>query len=130
MERGKIEHRSRKKQIVDFSGLKYGNITPTDIDGFIEYKNRAFIHIELKMKGVDLPHGQELALVRQCDALTKTAPTLLVVSEHEVYDPEQDIDAARTIVKKYRSGWIWRNGNNKTTRQVIDAFLKHVDGEK
>lgn len=129
MERGKIEHRNRKKQIVDFSGLKYGNITPTDMDGLIEYKNRAYVILEIKLKGVELPHGQELALVRMCDDLTNKKPTLLIIAYHEEYDTNQDIDAGKTIVRKYRSGWIWRNGNNKTTRQVIDAFLKHVDRE-
>jgi len=40
--RGKIEHRDRARQIRDFSNLRYGNITPTDIDGLIEYQNKCF----------------------------------------------------------------------------------------
>ena len=41
--RGVIQNRDRKKQIIDFSGLKYGKITPTDIDGLIEYKDKAMM---------------------------------------------------------------------------------------
>ena len=39
-QRGVILNPARMQQIVSFEGMKYGTITPTDIDGFIEYKNK------------------------------------------------------------------------------------------
>lgn len=35
--RGKIQNEEFARRIIDFSGMRYGNITPTDIDGVIEY---------------------------------------------------------------------------------------------
>ena len=41
--RGYFQHPERAKQNICFEGIKYGNITPTDIDGCIDYKNKATI---------------------------------------------------------------------------------------
>jgi len=46
--RGVIKYRGRARQIIDFRGLTYGNITPTDIDGLIEYKDKCILLIEIK----------------------------------------------------------------------------------
>ena len=46
--RGAIMHAERAKQLNDFNGLQYGNITPTDIDGVIDYKDRAMVFLEIK----------------------------------------------------------------------------------
>jgi hypothetical protein len=43
--RGVIQNVGRKQQINDFSELRFGNITPTDMDGCIEYKDKAYIFI-------------------------------------------------------------------------------------
>ena len=44
-ERGKIRNENHAKQLNDFSGLlRRRGITPTDIDGLIDYSGRAFIH--------------------------------------------------------------------------------------
>lgn len=47
-QRGIIRHRRRRLQVNDFSVLRYGRITPTDIDGFLDFGGRAFVFIELK----------------------------------------------------------------------------------
>jgi hypothetical protein len=43
-----IQNVGRKQQINDFSELRFGNITPTDMDGCIECKDKAYIFIEIK----------------------------------------------------------------------------------
>ena len=35
LDRGKIRNRECAGQLKDFSGLRFGKITPTDIDGFV-----------------------------------------------------------------------------------------------
>jgi hypothetical protein len=101
-ERGKIYNRRRASQIRDFSGLRFGSITPTDVDGLIEYRNQLFILMETKRRGVDLPRGQKLAFERLIDAIR--TPAVLFVSEHEY---EGDIDMAQTTVTKayFRGRW-------------------------
>lgn len=65
--RGKIQYRERRKQLVDFSGIRIGNITPTDCDGLIEYHDKAYIIFEIKYRDAEVPHGQRLALQRSID---------------------------------------------------------------
>jgi hypothetical protein len=104
-DRGVIEHRERAKQIVSFAGLRFGNITPTDIDGLIEYKNFCFLLLELKhCSKPDLPYGQRLALERLATSLSK--PTLLLHGIHYTH-PDEDIDAAACDVYRYFWGGEW-----------------------
>ena len=46
-ERGVITNRARARQIRDFSGLQIGTITPTDLDGLIEFHDECFIFCEI-----------------------------------------------------------------------------------
>jgi hypothetical protein len=49
--RGTITNRARFIQAIRFDGMKFGRITPTDIDAAIEFDNRLFIFIEAKFIG-------------------------------------------------------------------------------
>ena len=69
-ERGVINNIQRAQQINDFSNLLYGKITPTDIDGMIEYRGKLYIFFEIKYKDKDMPFGQRLALERLVKDLT------------------------------------------------------------
>lgn len=105
VERGVIAHRDRAKQIVDFSGLRFGNITPTDIDGLIEYQNRCFLLLEFKhYSRPDMPAGQRVALERLALRLSK--PTLLLLALHYT-ELGEDIDAASCTVHRYFWGGEW-----------------------
>ena len=61
--RGKILYPERRQQIIDFGGLRYGNSTPTDIDGFIEYKDKARVLIEIKYRDNPISNGKLLRLL-------------------------------------------------------------------
>lgn len=122
-ERGVIRNRGYATQIRDFSGLRFGNITPTDVDGLIEYKGKGYVLIEIKYQGVQLPPGQRLALERLCDDLQRTKPTLLIIAVH---DSDGDIDVAKTLVAEYRFKRKWRTRDG-TIRELIRAFLGHLD---
>ncbi len=119
--RGKIIHRQRAAQIRDFGGLRYGNITPTDIDGLIEYKDKLFIFFELKCSGVDLPYGQALAIQRICDSLNK--PSIAFVANHDT-PLDQDIDTANAIVCSYYWHGRWcESPGSITLKTAIDGFI-------
>jgi len=123
--RGKIYNRDRAKQLIDFSGLIYGNITPTDIDGLIEYHNKGYVLMDTKYQDAICPHGQRLALERTTDDLTKSGkPTLCIISEHEVDDPNEDIDMANTIVREFRWKGKWQKPKaTRTTKMLVDWFI-------
>lgn len=91
----------------DLTGLRFGNIYPTDIDGFLEIRNKLFIFIETKFGDAPIPAGQETALVNLADAIhnpdkNKFAYVLLV--SHDCLDT---IDVANGWVTKYRANGKW-----------------------
>ena len=103
IERGVIKNRDRARQLRDYSGMLFGKITPTDIDGMIEYHNKGYVVIELKLADTPLDFGQRLALARLTDDINKAQKkTLCIIANHDIHDPSKDIDVAQTIVSEYR----------------------------
>lgn len=127
--RGRIQLRDRARQIVDFSGLRYGKITPTDLDGLIEFQNKAFILYEYKYQNADMPPGQKLALTRLIDCLNLSKPSVLFLCRHEIADCESDIPGARIIVAKRYYRGKWRDGDGRTAREYTDTFLDWVNAQ-
>ena len=133
---GEIKHPSRAKQLIDFSGLQYtsphngSTITPTDIDGCIEWNDECFIFFEIKLKGKDVPYGQLLALQRLIDAISK--PAILLIATHETENCNEVIDAATCIVSRfYRDGkWINAEQRNQTLKNAISAYLSRITDYK
>jgi len=126
-QRGQIVSRSRAKQIRDFSGLLFGNITPTDIDGLIEYHGKAYVFIEVKFNDAILPGGQRLALERLTDDLNRVKPTLLIIARHDVESPDDDIDVAIAIVAEYRYKGHKHEGCTETVKELVNRFFEAVD---
>ncbi len=125
--RGEIRNRKRARQLRDFTGLRFGTITPTDIDGFLEFRDRLFVWIETKFRGQEMPDGQRLALERQCDAVAETgrAAAVLVV-EHDA-QPEKDIAVAECPVREYRYEQRWHEPIMPVTcRQAIVRLLERA----
>lgn len=124
-ERGVIRNRQYATQVRDFSGLRFGNITPTDIDGMIEYKNLAYVYIETKFENASLPFGQRLALERQCDDMSKVKPTMAIIASH---NSDGDIDVGSTTVTEYRFRGRWRTREaTTTTHDLIERFFNWVE---
>lgn len=104
----------------NFQSLRYGTITPTDIDAFIDFGNIVFVVIELKLKGVDVPFGQKLAIERLVDNSRK--PMVGIIAEHETRS-EEKIDIADCLVKEYRWKGSWKE-KQATVKELIDIVLK------
>ena len=127
--RGEINYIKRAQQILDFSGMLFDyKITPTDIDGCIEYRNKCFMFFEVKYKNDEgtapLPFGQALALTRIIDNLNK--PAVLFVASHTVGDCNKSINAAGCIIEKYywKSKWYESTNSNTTLKAACDRFVK------
>jgi hypothetical protein len=121
-ERGKIHNRERARQIVDFSGLRYTNKTPTDIDGFVDYKNKVFVWFELKYNGTDILPGQRLALERLVDA--SNVKSYALIADHYVDNPQNDVEAHAAIVREYYDGTKWRPPKESISiRQALNKLL-------
>ena len=127
--RGKIQNRDRARQIIDFSGLRYNNITPTDMDGAIEYHDKCFVFYEFKLREAEMPKGQKLAFERLADACQFAGKQSVVfLCKHNVDNPDADIDAASAKVAEtyYCHQWHKEDGT-KTVKERSDDFLRMVD---
>lgn len=121
----KIRNHNLVGQVRDFSGIRYGSIYPTDLDGLIEYHNKCFVFIETKYGDAELPGGQRLALERLCDDMQRTKPALLIICSH---NSSGDIDMANTIAREFRYRFEWTTCNTRiTTKDLITRFLVFVD---
>lgn len=127
--KGGIYNPDRARQLRDFRGLRYGNITPTDIDGLIEYKNRGYVLLELKLADNRMPYGQKLALERISDDLERSGkPCLCIIASHYEEDVNTDIDVSNTRVTSYRYKNRWVECDSpRLTKDVIASFFNYLD---
>lgn len=123
--RGTIQNRERARQIIDYNGIRYGNITPTDIDVFFEKANEAFVFYEMKYADAQMPKGQEMAMTRLVDNLRKAGKkAVLFLCRHDVENPTQDIDAASTdVISVYFNGE-WSAVHGVKLKEMTDRFMK------
>jgi len=128
-----IRNMARFNQRVDFGELNQGeNRRPTDIDGYIEWKNKAHIFIEVKLLNTELPHGQRLALERlatDCSHSGKYA--IVIVAEHTILTPDITIMSEHCVVRKVyqaKSGiGSWVQIEPVTLKQAVDKTIKYCD---
>ena len=125
VERGVIRNVDEFRRILNFQGLRFGNITPTDIDIFLEFGNTTFVIVEVKWIGAEIPFGQKLALERLAMATSITIPTLLVIARHDCSgDGAVEIGECNILeVFIHKDGeWEWETWKHITLRSLIDLF--------
>ena len=126
--RGVIQNRERSRQIIDFRDLRYGNITPTDIDGFIEYKGLAFVFLEYKYGDAEMPYGQALAFTRACDAFEQAGKHAAILEcHHTISDCTKDIPAADIPTKRIYWRGKWYSGQNRPAGEHLERLIKYVN---
>lgn len=123
--KSQIRHRKRAKQIIDFKGLVDGKMMPTDIDAIIEYKNKAYVIIEVKHINAILPLGQKIAIERLVKDTAKAGKkSIAFVVLHDT-KPNEDIDLANCYINKYFYENKWVIQNEKILLcDAVNNFLK------
>lgn len=129
--RGQIIDKKRKRQIIDFSQIRYKNITPTDIDwpeieGAFEVKGNVFLFIDMKYKFKDLEFGQRLFFERLAECLTK--PAIIVIARHNIENTEDIVPAHECPVIEYlcnkiKIEWI-KPKKDVNCKELCDWFVK------
>lgn len=133
-ERGAIYNTGRAAQLKDYTGLRFGNITPTDLDGYIDYQDRLWVVMEFKYGDNEMPYGQRLAVTRLCQDLSRVKPTLGILASH--YHPSSEqIDCAQAhVVEVWYDGKWWKPQEQATARAVVQDFIfrthKHLLGAR
>lgn len=121
-----IKHEKRIKQILDFRGVGNSKIHPSDIDAVLEFDNEYLILFEVKLKGVQVPFGQELLFKRIADAWQKSNGIAFVIyCEHET-ETSEIVSMQNTTVKRiYCQGVNYeRNENIKECLTKLADYYK------
>lgn len=132
-QRGIIQNRARKQQIADMSGLRFHKITPTDLDGFLDFDNRLFVFIEGKFIATPVLLGQQIAIDRLCDACNNPPNrfAIAIIADHS-HPSDEDIDFAHMTVRAWRFRGQWRKPmvQGTTVRQAIDRMVAYVENKQ
>lgn len=127
-ERGEWRDHLAAAQLVSFEGLRWGRITPTDVDLLIDFGNRGFVLGEFKYEGRawPLPVGQRLALQRTVDAWNRAGVAALgFVASHNA-DKGAAIVAAEATVVRIRWDGEWQQPKARTVAQLLDGFHAYL----
>ena len=127
MSRGEIRDHEQASQIMGFWNLRYGNITPTNIDAFLEFENKLIVIVEAKYRGLELPFGQMLAFARLCDACQSGGVESFVIhAGHDSQTPRNKdghIDLASCWVADYYHRYEWHTAEDIVT---VAEFIDRV----
>jgi len=126
---GKIRFPDRARQIKDYTGLKFErNITPSDIDGAMDFGGELFVFLEYKMTGCQMPGGQRRFLASMCDAINTSKDAVVLVAEHNTPIGEE-IDCANAAVVEFRCKWAdgWHMVPESMTMNVRSAIERVYD---
>jgi hypothetical protein len=128
-QRGNIKHKARAQQINSFSGLlRRRNITPTDIDGLIDYNGKAFIILEGKYGDAEIPKGQRMALEHLANAMIDGKKQVtVIVFRHNINDVNEDVKVSDQSVTQVYFKRKWFTITTKNVLEVIDKFEKYCD---
>lgn len=124
--RGRIKHLDRYKQLISYEGLeRRRKITPTDIDGMIDYRGNAFIFLEGKLEDKEIDYGQKLAIENIINGLSESGrPSCCLIFRHNK-KPEELIIAKECIVSDIYYQHKWRYYNKQNVLYYIEEFEKH-----
>ena len=134
--RGKIVCRDRASQLVNFSEMVFNNTaTPTDIDGFLELRDKFFIFFDLKHENAEkIRGGQKMAYERLTRAIhnpdnNKYCVTL--IAKHNT-PTEIDIQADECLVTDCYFDGVWHDVTTEgvSLKDYIDSFISQFPDEK
>ena len=131
--RGEYRSPARGGQLLLFKGLRWGKITPTDFDLFIDFGGRGFVLGEIKYRDAAVPFGQRLAIERAASAWSLGGIRVLaMIAGHDT--ETGDVIVADAIV---RETWRCRGAGPAhwmpmltvtTVAALIERFHAHITG--
>ena len=122
-DRGLIKYKELYHKEFNWTNFRYNNITPTDLDFFIEYQDKLFILGEVKYNYSNMPYGQELAFERLIDDITKPSLFIFGTYTDNDYDNEERIILNKCKVIKYRYKKEWHE-TKYYFKELCDLFIK------
>ena len=126
-----IRNPLRASQVLDFTGILPPPLAPTDIDGLVEWKDKAYVIIECKHGDKDMSVGQKIAIERMTKDFSKAGKrAVAIVVEHDVDNIQQSVMVGDQVVRQvyYDNQKEWREPNYiVTAKEAINNFIKYVE---
>ena len=100
-----------------FDGFSFGNITPSDLDSFVEFRDEAWVWMEAKTGDKPVPYGQRLAFERFVKDMRKANKhSIAMIVEHNT-SPSEDPLLAECVVREFYSTETmkWRKPRERLT---------------
>jgi len=99
---------------------------PTDIDGVIDYHDKAFLFLEYKHKDTPLSVGQRICFERLVKHIQETGrASVLIVAEHDVENTLDDVKAGECLVRSVFHGDRWVDAPfDITVKDYVERFIK------
>ena len=127
--RGVYQNPNRGRQLLRFDGMQYGTITPTDMDGIIEYHDTLWVLYEAKIAGKDVPQGQRILLERFIRNTKKAGKYgIAVIAEHTIQDTGMDIYFGDCKVRELitTDNQTWRPPKfDVSVKQITDLYINY-----
>jgi hypothetical protein len=120
---GKIRFPSRAFQHIDFSGIRYGNATPSNVDGVLELEDRLFVILEYKHASAQpMSKGQRTMIERITDGLDIGGRYAIAVIGIHNSPVGEIIDGANSqaVEVRWKSEWKSISHKNFTVKQCVD----------
>lgn len=116
-----IRNQQYARRLLLFTGLKYGAISPTNLDFSCDFGGRWFAFGEAKWKGTPLPTGQRRHLEALCDRINASGEARAVAFVAE-YDQEGDVEFGQCWIEHY----YWRHWVVPTRPVTVQEFTNRV----
>jgi hypothetical protein len=121
------------KQLCNFEGMKWGTITPTDIDLSIDFGGKLFVFVEYKHEDKQVPFGQKKHLEYLVKSILKSGAKAVAAIARHSQSTDEDIACKDAIVDeiycvKPKSNdefptWQDRSSKNISVIQWIDNVV-------
>ena len=128
-----IRNPLRASQVLDFTRILSPPYAPTDIDGLVEWKDKAYVIIECKHGDKEMSLGQKIAIERMTKDFSKAGKrAVAIVVEHNVDNIQESVMVGSQLVREvyYDSQGRWRKPSHEmTAREAINDFIQYVEDE-
>lgn len=129
--RGEFQFEKRARQTISFKGMRYGKITPTDIDALIEYHGKALILYEVKYNGarVNIKGGQWKALKELADMGERDGKeAVVIVCDHYVANTDKSPNLAECKVRWiYYKGKYYDYNHERTVEEITNKIMEKME---
>ena len=119
-----FKNRARAAQLIDFQGLAWGRLRPTDIDLSIDWGGKTFVFVEVKGINQGLTVGQRIHLEGLVKAIRAGGRTAWAVVAKHSTRANEDVIAADCLSTSIFDGNNW---NTVDTNERLSCTLNSLN---